>query len=396
MNTILFICLEIAIIYGLTFVLLWINNKAFKVLKQSNIFKARQSIFTNVQANIRFILIILSTLAACAVLVFNFWLFYQNKYIPGYTRALFQKFSPENWLNIGLAIFKTLIIFGLINYLKTPIIYGLTKACVFVQDLDDIEGNDESIAKFFATAQTAIINSLWLIGLNLALLFLNFPEILIQGNYTLVKIYAIFSLGTLILRSVSIVIDSLDHLSIRFSQSNHIVQIYQQFRHLLGFLRKCLETAIAILFTTFAIKQIEVIADLATFGEKLVKVVAIVGISRVLVEISKIMITKLIFIDGNQDDNTQEYKMKSTFVPLIQSIVKYLIFFFSGIFILYALGINPLPILAAAGILGVGISLGAQTLIKDIIAGFFILFEGNFFVGDFVKINNNIVATFKQ
>lgn len=386
MLDILFTCLEIAVVYAVTFFLLWVNGKVFILLKRSNFLNNNQAFITKTETNIRFILIIVSTVTAFAVLGFNFWLFYQEKSIQNYTLALLQRIPPKTWINLGLGIVKTIIVFLLIYYLNKALVYGLRKACIFAQDFDDIKGNDESIAKFFATAQTAIINSLWLIGFNVALLFLNFPEIVVQISYTGVKIYIIFAFGILILRSVSIVVDTLDNLSLRLSEFNQIFKIYQRFRHLLGFLRRCLETVVAVLFTTFAIRQIEVLADLATFGEQLVKVVAIVFISRVVVEISKLLIQKLMFMDGNKDINQQEYKMKSTFLPLVESIVKYLIFFFAGIFILYALGINPLPILAAAGILGVGISLGAQSLIKDIIAGFFILFEGHFLVGDYVKI----------
>jgi small conductance mechanosensitive channel len=50
------------------------------------------------------------------------------------------------------------------------------------------------------------------------------------------------------------------------------------------------------------------------------------------------------------------------------------------------LGINITPILASAGVLGIAIGLGAQSLIKDFFAGFLILLEEQFNVGDTVKI----------
>ena len=52
------------------------------------------------------------------------------------------------------------------------------------------------------------------------------------------------------------------------------------------------------------------------------------------------------------------------------------------------IGINIGPALAAAGILGLAISLGAQTLIKDMIGGLTILFEDEYRVGDTVKIGS--------
>lgn len=386
MRDILFTCLEIAIIYTLTFLLLWFNTKAFSILKRSNFLNNSQSIFKKAENNIRFIIIIVSSLATLFVLGFNFWLFYHNKSVQAYTINLIQQVPRKTWINLGLGIVKTIMVFWLIFYINKGVVYGLKKACVFAQDFDDIKENDESVAKFFDTAEVAIKNCFWLIGCNITLIFFNLPETIIQVVYRGIKIYIIFSIGILILKSVSIIVETLDNLSLRLSQSSQIFQIYQKFRHLLGFFRRCLETAVAVSFTTFAIRQIEVLANLAIFGEKLVKVVAIVFLSRIVVEISKLIIERLMFVDENKNTKKKDYQMKSTFLPLIESVVKYLIFFFTGIFILYALGINPLPILAAAGILGVGISLGAQTLVKDIIAGFFILFEGDFLVGDFVKI----------
>ena len=43
-------------------------------------------------------------------------------------------------------------------------------------------------------------------------------------------------------------------------------------------------------------------------------------------------------------------------------------------------------LLAGAGVLGLAVGFGAQSLVKDVISGFFILFEDQFSVGDYVKI----------
>ncbi len=53
---------------------------------------------------------------------------------------------------------------------------------------------------------------------------------------------------------------------------------------------------------------------------------------------------------------------------------------------LRVVGVDPLPILAGASVLGFGIGFGAQTLIKDLFAGIFIFVENQFAVGDRVTI----------
>ncbi len=60
----------------------------------------------------------------------------------------------------------------------------------------------------------------------------------------------------------------------------------------------------------------------------------------------------------------------------------------AGIYILQVLRVDVTPILASAGILGLAVAFGAQSLMKDLFAGFFILLENQYKLGDFIKIND--------
>jgi small conductance mechanosensitive channel len=77
---------------------------------------------------------------------------------------------------------------------------------------------------------------------------------------------------------------------------------------------------------------------------------------------------------------------RQTIVPLVRSIIKYGIYFSAAVIVLKQLGINPTPVLAGAGIVGLAVGLGAQNLINDVLSGFFILFEEYFLVGDFIRV----------
>lgn len=81
-------------------------------------------------------------------------------------------------------------------------------------------------------------------------------------------------------------------------------------------------------------------------------------------------------------------KRGQTIVKLINSFIKYLIAIIALLLVLGAWGVNTTALLASAGILGLVIGLGAQSLIADIIAGVFIVFEGEYEVGDIVVIDN--------
>ena len=60
----------------------------------------------------------------------------------------------------------------------------------------------------------------------------------------------------------------------------------------------------------------------------------------------------------------------------------------AGLMMLRELDLDITPLIAAAGVAGVALGLGAQTLIKDIIGGFFILLEDHFAVGDSIRVGN--------
>ncbi|HYM30050.1 MAG TPA: mechanosensitive ion channel domain-containing protein [Candidatus Cybelea sp.] len=77
-----------------------------------------------------------------------------------------------------------------------------------------------------------------------------------------------------------------------------------------------------------------------------------------------------------------------TFLPLLRNVLLVVIVLFAGLSVLSDLGVDITPFLAGAGVLGLAIGFGAQTLVKDVITGAFILFEGTVNIGDMARINN--------
>ena len=78
-----------------------------------------------------------------------------------------------------------------------------------------------------------------------------------------------------------------------------------------------------------------------------------------------------------------------TMAPLGLTLARALGIFLAGVVILERLGVNVGPILAGAGILGLGVGLGAQTLVKDLINGISILGMDIIAVGDYVTIGGH-------
>lgn len=73
---------------------------------------------------------------------------------------------------------------------------------------------------------------------------------------------------------------------------------------------------------------------------------------------------------------------------LLKNTINALLFFIAILMIISQWGVDTRPILTGAGVLGLAFSFGAQTLVKDLISGFFIIAENMFNIGDVVKIGS--------
>ena len=81
-------------------------------------------------------------------------------------------------------------------------------------------------------------------------------------------------------------------------------------------------------------------------------------------------------------------KWAKTAIPLMENVSRWVIMILSLFFILSAIGVPLQALLASAGVAGLAIGFGAREFIADVIAGFFLLFEGLVKVGDYVKVGN--------
>ena len=122
--------------------------------------------------------------------------------------------------------------------------------------------------------------------------------------------------------------------------------------------------------------------------EKLITITLIIIIASISVKVCNKLVDYIMLTKENAN---KKFKIKSnekrseTLHKLIRSAIRYTIYFIAFFQILSTLGINTTSIVASAGIASVAIGFGAQSLVKDIISGFFIILEGQF---DEVKLYN--------
>ena len=106
--------------------------------------------------------------------------------------------------------------------------------------------------------------------------------------------------------------------------------------------------------------------------------------------ILRFIVKQLIKISDDGDDShiSQKEKRAKTLGQIIKSIGNVFIYSLILFMVLNLSGVDIRPILASAGIIGLAIGFGAQSLVKDFVSGLFILIENQYGVGDRVKIGS--------
>jgi small conductance mechanosensitive channel len=115
-------------------------------------------------------------------------------------------------------------------------------------------------------------------------------------------------------------------------------------------------------------------------------IVIVVVLTLFLIRVARMLSTRLIALVVKQKEDPEFQKRTQTLGAIVRTISIMTILIVASITVLKELGIEIGPILAAAGIVGLAVGFGAQSLVKDVISGFFMLLEDQIRVGDVVQI----------
>jgi len=107
--------------------------------------------------------------------------------------------------------------------------------------------------------------------------------------------------------------------------------------------------------------------------------------------ILKLIVKRLARIvdDGDDAHISQKEKRAETLGHIIVSIGNIVIYTIILFMVLNLFGVDIRPILAGAGVIGLAIGFGAQSLVKDFVSGLFLLVENQYGIGDKVKIGSS-------
>ena len=100
--------------------------------------------------------------------------------------------------------------------------------------------------------------------------------------------------------------------------------------------------------------------------------------------------------DGNDDTTSDAERRAETLGAVLTNAARVLVVAFFLLMLLQEFGVNIGPLVAGAGVAGVALGFGAQSLVKDVINGFFLLMENQFGVGDIINVDDKHVGTVER
>ncbi len=123
----------------------------------------------------------------------------------------------------------------------------------------------------------------------------------------------------------------------------------------------------------------------AGHGNELLRVATIVAMATIALRLSQRVIPRMRDYIAAQQDSPEGSRRVLTLSRVIRYSINVIIVAVAALSLLAELGISVAPLLGAAGVVGIAIGFGAQSLVKDYFAGFFLLLENQIRHGDVVE-----------
>jgi moderate conductance mechanosensitive channel len=348
-----------------------------------NLFQGRVGKLTSQRQNSRLLLLLACVGLCFLVISVNGVLIYQGKNVQAFQLNLIQRIPAAFWTQLALAIAKSISLL-LVVQLGIPSLHRLVdRASRFAKNYDRITANDNAIEALFVYLKKTLTNSIWMLAGIWCAQFLYLPAAILAYLYIALKSYLAIAIGRLLVKAFTTLIDTLDALSFESSSSNNLLRYYERFRYLIPALKKSLTCILYVGIAALIFEEIEWISWLTFYANKVIGVITIYFVCRVFIELANVILEDVIF---NPDHLTDVQKQRRlTIIPLFKNVLRYVVYFVAALLVLKLFDLDPTPVLAGAGLVGLIVGLGAQNLINDIVCGFFALMENYYLVGDYIE-----------
>ena len=208
----------------------------FRKLAAARAEKGRARLLT-ILRNVTALLVVIVVVVLLCLLAVNGYLLYRGAGVYAETIGWLERIPPGFWAAIAVGLAKTI---GLV-IVATIGIRILRRALLGLQErlkrADRLKGNDESIQTFFLGANRIQANAIWLLVLAFSAMWLQAPG-LASYVFIALRVYLIISIGLLIVKALTAIVDTLDGLTARFASPDNILRFYHDLRTLVPLFRR--------------------------------------------------------------------------------------------------------------------------------------------------------------
>jgi small conductance mechanosensitive channel len=244
-------------------------------------------------------------------------------------------------------------------------------------------GNEQFVHRWFALLQWYVLlsvrlSALWILGRLVGL-----------GDFAgtvcgfLLRVLSIIVVARLLTLSCQVLSQVLAGVGDRYLGKGPLRHYWERLARLFPFGERCFEAAVYVTAASLGVGELAFIDKVADLGPRVVRCIGIFFTTRVLIELLQVLLAEAFGLYREEEVLDQKGR---TLVPLLCSISQYVLYFGSALVMLRVFEFDTTPILAGASIVGLAVGLGAQSLVTDVVSGFFILFENQYLVGDYVEI----------
>ena len=160
---------------------------------------------------------------------------------------------------------------------------------------------------------------------------------------------------------------------------------WERLSRLLPLGERCFEAAVYVSAAAHCIDAFYFVEPVRDFGHIIVRSIGMFFLIQVLMELMSVALNEAF---GVYRHDRQSDQVARTLIPLLCRVAQYALYLGGGLLVLEMLKIPTTPFLAGASIVGLALGLGAQNMVTDMVSGFFILFEGQYLVGDVVELGD--------
>lgn len=324
---------------------------------------------------------ILAGLAALGVVGYNAWLTAMGHSGPDLIMHQLSRISPRR---AGLAageIAAVLVLLKLLSWLGGQFRDWTVER---LQAARAVRVADSRVETLGTNLRHLIEAGLWYAGAILIAGALNLPGAVAYWIGFIFSLAVVWGLVRLISDALDVSIDAIYEGLRRDEDAALEDSGRRQVRRILDSIKSALRWSVYVAAAAYVIRTAPLGAAAFEFSNNLIRAVGIIILAQLALAVGMGVIARLAV--GDETDTRTIRQRRETMLPLLGSLLRYVIYFVAGVMALQQLGVDVTAILAGAGIAGLAIGFGAQNLVQDVISGFFTLFEGEYMVGDFVEI----------